>query len=153
MTFESEKLDVYLAPNSYQTLRLKGVVKSRGQLIVLGCRLQMNGTIKRDIILPLSTADEEKRKSKARSARLEKRSKIKSTGLSSIPSLQRQSMSSRASTVTSINDTRRATLTSISSGVKAPQYIEVAVVASLPTLVVAGTNLSHHALMLYSGEW
>ncbi|TIC27042.1 hypothetical protein E3Q11_02760 [Wallemia mellicola] len=126
VTFESEKLDVYLAPNSYQTLRLKGVVKSR--------------------------ADEEKRKSKVRSERLEKRSKVKSTGLSSIPSLQRQSMSSRASTVTSMNDTRRATLTSISSGVKAPQYIEVAVVASLPTLIVAGTNLSHHALMLYSGE-
>lgn len=115
--------------------------------------MRMNGTITKDIILPLSTADEEKRKSKARSAKLEKRSKMKSVGLSSIPSLQRQSMSSRSSTIASVSDSRRPTLTSGLGGLKGPQYIEVSVVHSLPTLVVAATNLSHHALMLYSGEW
>lgn len=146
-------MDVCLAPVSYQTLLLKGLVQSTGQLTVLGCRMRMKGTVTKEIILPLSNTDEEKRKSKARSLKLERRSKMKSSALNSTPSLQRQSMSSRSSTIASMNDSRRTTLTSAPGGMKSPQYINITAIHSLPTLVVAATNMNHHALMLYSGEW
>ncbi|TIA89509.1 hypothetical protein E3P81_02909 [Wallemia ichthyophaga] len=144
MTVQNEMLEIAATlHNPYKfPLELQGV-----ELI-----MRMKGTVTKEIILPLSNTDEEKRKSKARSLKLERRSKMKSSALNSTPSLQRQSMSSRSSTIASMNDSRRTTLTSAPGGMKSPQYINITAIHSLPTLVVAATNMNHHALMLYSGE-
>ena len=101
--------------------------------------MRMNGTRTREILLPLSTADEDKRKSKLRNIDLENKSKMKNFGIGNLSSSQRHSVS------TSSNLTRRSTLPK-------QRFIEISVVDSIPTLNVSGTNLSHNALMLYSGE-
>ncbi|TFY82625.1 hypothetical protein EWM64_g1393 [Hericium alpestre] len=139
--FESKPIPVTIPSNSYHSVAITGKATSTGELIIRGCHVQIAGGASREFILPLSTSEEEDRKSRRRSTLACEVGRSKYSGLDSRPwektgkrqSVQRMSKKS-------------------STKIVSLHFMEVKVVPEQPLLRIRWSSLTHGALMLYDGE-
>ena len=141
VTFVSKASPVVVPPNSFHTVTINGKATEAGTLVVRGCIVQAPGGVSREFILPLSTEEEEERKSRRRSAIECEAGRSKHSGLASRPW---EKSSKRAS--------GQVTGTTSSSSRKTIRFLECTVVPEQPLLRIRRTSLTHGAVMLYNGE-
>ncbi|KAA1471141.1 hypothetical protein DENSPDRAFT_775745 [Dentipellis sp. KUC8613] len=138
--FETKPTSLTIPAQSFHSVTMTGKPTSTGELIIRGCYVQASGGASREFILPLSTAEEEDRKSRRRSTIACESGRSKYAGLDSRPwekegkrrSLQKASTSKASS--------------------KTLHFMECKVVPEQPLLRIRWSSLTHGALMLYNGE-
>lgn len=141
VAFESKASPVVVPANSFHPVTITGKATEAGLLVIRGCIVQAPGGLSREFVLPLSTEEEEERKSRRRSAIECETGRSKHSGLASRPW---EKASKRASG-------QVATTTSTSTK-KVVRFLECTVVPEQPLLRIRRTSLTHGAVMLYNGE-
>lgn len=141
VAFESKASPVVVPANSFHPVTITGKATEAGLLVIRGCIVQAPGGLSREFVLPLSTEEEEERKSRRRSAIECEAGRSKHSGLASRPW---EKASKRESG-------QVATTTSTSTK-KVVRFLECTVVPEQPLLRIRRTSLTHGAVMLYNGE-
>ncbi|KAH9946027.1 TRAPP II complex [Epithele typhae] len=141
VTFVSKGFPVVVPANSFHPVTINGKATEAGTLVVRGCIVQAQGGISREFVLPLSTEEEEERKSRRRSAIECETGRSKHSGLASRPW---EKSSKRGST--------QVTATNAAPAKRVIKYLECVVVPEQPLLRIRRTSLTHGAVMLYNGE-
>ena len=126
--------------NSYHPVTVNGQATEAGMLVIRGCIVQAPGGVSREFVLPLSTEEEEERKSRRRAEIECETGRSKHSGLASRPW---EKLSKRASTQVAA---------AASSAKKTSRFLECIVVPGQPLLRIRRTSLTHGAVMLYNGE-
>lgn len=115
------------------------VAPNAGVVRVKGCYAQTLGSIQKEFILPLLSADEEEKRTKRASMLILEEGRIKRAGLLSRPfnndiiAAIEKSSSSKEDLVTK-------------------RFLDCRVVAAQPLLKIRRTSLTHGAVILYDGE-
>lgn len=123
--------------NSYHPVTIVGKALEAGTLTIRGCKFQAPGGAVREFVLPLSTQEEEEKRSRRRSALECEAGRSKRAGLESRPWKKNASRISTAKT---------------SSTPKSVRFLQCKVVPEQPLLRIRRTSLTHGAVMLYNGE-
>ncbi|KAH9856984.1 TRAPP II complex [Lenzites betulinus] len=139
--FISKASPVVVPANSFHPVTISGRALEPGTLVVRGCIVQAPGGVSREFVLPLSTDEEEERRSGRRSAIECEAGRSKHAGLDSRPW---EKLSKRAST--------QPATTSSTTAKKVIRFLECKVVPEQPLLRIRRTSLTHGAVMLYNGE-
>lgn len=137
-TFEAPPQRVTLPSRSYHRVVVTGKVSETGTLIIRGCVVEASGGT-REFLLPLSTPEEEEKKSLHRAALRCEKERSKYSGLEAIPS---DKLARRMS------DQFISKLLTKSS----MKFLECKVVPEQPLLRIRRSSVTHGALMLYDGE-
>ncbi|KAJ8078800.1 hypothetical protein AAF712_001246 [Marasmius tenuissimus] len=138
--FLSEPVGIIIPACSNHPIVLQGKPQRTGNLVIRGCIVQMPGGTLKEILLPLATADEEERSSRARSSLQAEIGRTKYFGLEALPwekanKRESQQLAKRAS-----------------DKPKPMRFLECKVVPEQPLLRIRRTSVTHGALMLYDGE-
>ena len=124
-----------IPPNSYHSITVQGKPLQPGVLTIRGCYVQAPGSASREFLLPLSTTEEEERKTRQRDSVSCELGRFKYSGLES---------------KLGTKNSQRASLTKS----KPPnhKFLECKVVPEQPFLRLRWSSLTHGAVMLYDGE-
>ncbi|KZV90255.1 hypothetical protein EXIGLDRAFT_649508, partial [Exidia glandulosa HHB12029] len=131
VTFESQPLNVVLAPLSFDMARIVVTPPEAGMVYVRGCVARVPGSVRKEFFLPVLT-DEEKEKS-------EKRHSMQALELGRH---KRSGLQARS----------RLSGTAASSAAPVHKFMEIKIVPAQPLLKIRRTSLTRSALTLYSGE-
>ncbi|ETW85889.1 hypothetical protein HETIRDRAFT_42700 [Heterobasidion irregulare TC 32-1] len=137
--FESKPISVVIPANSFHSITMSGKPLDTGILTIRGCFVQAPGGASHEFVLPLSTLEEEDKKSRRRSTIACESGRSKYHGLESRPwekagkRLSIQKKGTKAST-----ELRR--------------FLDCKVVPEQPLLRIRWSSLTHGAVMLYDGE-
>ncbi|KAI0636866.1 TRAPP II complex [Trametes polyzona] len=142
--FVSKSSPVVVPSNSFHPVTITGRALEAGELIIRGCIVQAPGGVSREFVLPLSTDEEEERRSRRRSAIECETGRSKHAGLDSRPW---EKLSKRGST-----QVGTSTTSSSAAAKKTIRFLECKVVPEQPLLRIRRTSLTHGAVMLYNGE-
>ena len=123
--------------NSYHPVTIVGKALEVGTLIIRGCIVQAPGGAPREFVLPLSTQEEEEKRSRRRSALECEAGRSKHTGLESRPWKKKANRLSSAKAL---------------SAPKTARFLQCKVVPEQPLIRIRRTSLTHGAVMLYNGE-
>ncbi|PSR74153.1 hypothetical protein PHLCEN_2v10109 [Hermanssonia centrifuga] len=123
--------------NSYHPVTITAQVLEAGILMVRGCIVQAPGGAPREFVLPVSSEDEESKRSRRRSAIENEAGRSKHAGLDSRLWKKQEKRYSKANTPAQPTPIR---------------FLECKVVSEQPFLRIRRTSLTHGALMLYNGE-
>ncbi len=123
--------------NSYHPVTIVGKALEAGTLTLRGCIVQAPGGAPREFVLPLSTPEEEEKRSRRRSALECEAGRSKRAGLESRPWKKTVNRLSSAKTLSSQTTVR---------------FLQCKVVPEQPLVRIRRTSLTHGAVMLYNGE-
>jgi trafficking protein particle complex subunit 9 len=138
VAFHTRPISVIIPANSYHPVTLSGRPLEDGLLVVRGYHAQAPGGASREFLLSLSTAEEEERRSRRRSAIACESGRTKYVGLDSRPG----KAGKRSSTLVMSSSSKRVI----------PKFLECTVVSEQPLLRIRWSSLTHGAVMLYNGE-
>lgn len=123
--------------NSYHPVTIVGKAMEAGTLTIRGCIVQAPGGAPREFVLPLSTQEEDEKRSRRQSALECEVGRSKRSGLDSRPWKKKPD---------------RGTTTKSSSIQSTVRFLQCKVVPEQPLLRIRRTSLTHGAVMLYNGE-
>jgi trafficking protein particle complex subunit 9 len=138
VAFHAQPISVMIPANSYHPVTLSGRPLEDGLLVVRGYHVQAPGGTSREFLLSLSTAEEEERRSRRRSAIACESGRKKYVGLDSRPG----KAGKRSSTLVLSSSSKRVI----------PKFLECTVVSEQPLLRIRWSSLTHGAVMLYNRE-
>lgn len=130
--------------NSFHAVFIAGRALESGALVIRGCLVQAPDGLSREFALPLSTEEEEDRRSKRRSAMECESGRSKYSGLAAH---SWSKVVEKRNSVPAATTKKRA-----SAAKKVVRYMEFKVVPELPLMRIRRTSLTHGAVMLYNGE-
>ncbi|KDQ60798.1 hypothetical protein JAAARDRAFT_31778 [Jaapia argillacea MUCL 33604] len=138
-SFQSKPISVTIPPNSIRPVTISGKALEVGTLAIRGCLVQLPSGVLREFLLPLSTDEEEDRRSRRRSSLQCEEGRVKYSGLDAQPWVKSSRRISRPGASSSLTRVSR-------------RFLECQVVPELPLLRIKRTSLTHGAVMLYNGE-
>ncbi|KAI0062282.1 hypothetical protein BV25DRAFT_1945461 [Artomyces pyxidatus] len=136
--FEAKSISLSIPANSYHSITMVGTPKESGMLVIRGCFVQAPGGVSCEFLLPVSTTEEEDRKSRRRSAIACESGRSKYGGLESRPWGK--------------DGKRISTVGGTVPNLPTPKFLECKVVPEQPLLRIRWSSLTHGAVMLYDGE-
>ena len=133
---ESKAIPMIIPGNSFHPVTITAKPLESGMLTIRGCIVQAPGGVAKEFVLPLSTDEEEEKRSRRRSAIECEVGRSKHSGLASRPWEKGGKRLSGAG----------------GQSKQIIRYLQCKVVPEQPLLRIRRTSLTHGAVMLYNGE-
>ncbi|TFK54866.1 hypothetical protein OE88DRAFT_1653405 [Heliocybe sulcata] len=140
--FQGKEVPVVVPGNSFHPVTLTGKPTEAGMLVIRGCIVQALGGAPREFTLPLSTDEEEERRSRRRSAI---DCEVGRTKYSGLMALSWEKLAKRASG----SGTKGA---ASSRAPPPPRFLECRIIPDQPLLRIRRISVTHGAVMMYNGE-
>lgn len=151
--FQPHPVSTVVPPKSLQTLKLAGVPRESGNIVVKGCWITLLGCLSKEFTIPLNEVETEKARIEEKFDLLDKKSRIKNWGLDSRPFIQ--NLKREESILSALNEESEME-PSIRKRILKPRvqdtYLKGKVLPSQPLLSIVSTSLNHGNLILFQGE-